>query len=82
MFGPLLLIGALMVVAAFFRTIYEYVVDSIWYFRERRKFEKGGIPKAAKGLCPSCGYNATGNVSGICPECGKRLPLPFRLPPR
>ena len=21
-------------------------------------------------LCPSCGYNLTGNVSGVCPECG------------
>ena len=22
------------------------------------------------GLCPKCGYNLTGNVSGVCPECG------------
>ena len=22
------------------------------------------------GLCPQCGYNLTGNVTGICPECG------------
>jgi hypothetical protein len=22
------------------------------------------------GLCPRCGYNLTGNVSGVCPECG------------
>ena len=22
------------------------------------------------GLCPSCGYNLTGNISGSCPECG------------
>jgi hypothetical protein len=22
------------------------------------------------GLCPSRGYNLTGNVSGVCPECG------------
>lgn len=22
------------------------------------------------GLCPSCGYDLTGNVSGTCPECG------------
>ena len=21
-------------------------------------------------LCPSCGYNLRGNVSGVCPECG------------
>ena len=23
-----------------------------------------------RGLCRSCGYNLTGNVSGRCPECG------------
>lgn len=22
------------------------------------------------GLCGSCGYDLTGNVSGTCPECG------------
>jgi hypothetical protein len=22
------------------------------------------------GLCKSCGYDLTGNVSGVCPECG------------
>ena len=24
-------------------------------------------------LCPSCGYNLTGNVSGRCPECGEMI---------
>ena len=23
------------------------------------------------GMCPSCGYDLTGNVSGACPECGR-----------
>jgi hypothetical protein len=23
------------------------------------------------GLCPSCAYDLTGNVSGVCPECGQ-----------
>jgi len=23
-----------------------------------------------RGLCPRCGYNMTGNISGRCPECG------------
>lgn len=26
--------------------------------------------RACAGLCQSCGYNLTGNVSGTCPECG------------
>ena len=34
-----------------------------WYF--------GRAPRRRRlGLCPNCGYNLTGNVSGICPECG------------
>ncbi len=24
-----------------------------------------------RGLCPKCGYDLTGNVSGTCPECGR-----------
>ena len=27
---------------------------------------------ARRGLCPSCAYDLTGNVSGVCPECGAR----------
>ena len=26
-----------------------------------------------RNLCPACGYDLTGNVSGVCPECGSRL---------
>ncbi|UCG32186.1 MAG: hypothetical protein JSU68_11025 [Phycisphaerales bacterium] len=26
-----------------------------------------------KGLCLSCGYDLTGNVSGVCPECGQAV---------
>jgi hypothetical protein len=26
--------------------------------------------RLARGLCPACGYDLTGNVSGVCPECG------------
>ena len=26
------------------------------------------------GLCPACGYNLTGNISGVCPECGEMSP--------
>ncbi|UCC32455.1 MAG: hypothetical protein JSU86_09270 [Phycisphaerales bacterium] len=29
-----------------------------------------------EGLCITCGYNLTGNVSGICPECGTTIEKP------
>ena len=25
------------------------------------------------GLCPTCGYDLTANLSGVCPECGKAV---------
>ena len=25
------------------------------------------------GVCPICGYDLTGNVSGRCPECGRKI---------
>jgi hypothetical protein len=31
------------------------------------------VPRG-KSLCPSCGYNLTGNTSGVCPECGTPVP--------
>jgi hypothetical protein len=30
--------------------------------------------RLAKGQCPHCGYDLTGNVSGACPECGSLRP--------
>jgi len=35
--------------------------------RWRRRF------RLTHGLCLTCGYNLTGNVSGRCPECGERI---------
>lgn len=26
--------------------------------------------RSSEGLCDTCGYNLTGNISGVCPECG------------
>jgi predicted RNA-binding Zn-ribbon protein involved in translation (DUF1610 family) len=31
------------------------------------------LSKPKPGICASCGYNLTGNVSGVCPECGARV---------
>lgn len=39
-----------------------------------KRFERAelrGAARVAQGLCPQCGYNLTGNVSGRCPECGR-----------
>ena len=38
--------------------------------------------RARRGLCPGCGYDLTGNVSGVCPECGETVAAPAapRLP--
>ena len=30
-------------------------------------------------VCPKCGYNLTGNVSGRCSECGWRLRRRYRV---
>ena len=40
-----------------------------WYwvrFRQLRRRKK-------RGLCPQCGYDLTGNVSGVCSECGEKI---------
>ena len=34
-----------------------------WHRRKTRR-------RRRLGLCPSCGYDLTGNASGVCPECG------------
>jgi predicted RNA-binding Zn-ribbon protein involved in translation (DUF1610 family) len=36
--------------------------------------------RLAAGLCRSCGYNLTANVSGVCPECGTSVIRDYRVP--
>lgn len=36
----------------------------------RRLRRYRGIIRTERGLCPTCGYDLTANVSGTCPECG------------
>lgn len=44
--------------------------------RDERRQERG-----ARGLCPSCGYDLTGNTSGTCPECGTPFEIYARIGP-
>ena len=37
--------------------------------------------KRRPGLCRSCGYDLTGNLSGVCPECGGGSGWPIGSPP-
>ena len=42
------------------------MVPQILYGVRRRRVAH----RARNGLCPACGYDLTGNVTGACPECG------------
>ena len=37
--------------------------------------------RRAQGLCVSCTYDLTGNVSGVCPECGSLTPRSLEVQP-
>lgn len=39
-----------------------------WYLISRGKLDDDQRPPHP--ICPTCGYNLTGNKSGACPECG------------
>ena len=42
-----------------------------WMRRSIRAWRKES--RIRHGLCVTCGYNLTGNVSGVCPECGATI---------
>jgi hypothetical protein len=42
---------------------------ALWLARRRGRRRRARI---ARGLCPTCGYDLTGNRSGVCPECGTK----------
>jgi hypothetical protein len=39
----------------------------VHHLRHRRRY------RLQQGLCVTCGYDLTGNVSGICSECGTKI---------
>jgi hypothetical protein len=43
------------------------VLAWIWIVRPHQLREK----RRDQGLCVSCGYDPSGNVSDVCPECGR-----------
>jgi len=45
------------------------VLPATWVVLRRARSRR-----IARRLCPTCGYNLTGNVSGVCPECGAAIP--------
>ena len=44
---------------------YPTFVLVCWSIHRRRR--------SGRGLCMSCRYDLTGNVSGVCPECGRAI---------
>ena len=45
----------------------------LWYLLKRMKPRDQIVhERLEKGLCPQCGYDLAGNLSGVCPECGLR----------
>ncbi len=54
---------------AFFGSVFAqaclyWVLWVLWDRRYQRR------KRRRQGLCLTCAYNLTGNVSGVCPECG------------
>jgi hypothetical protein len=54
---------------AWFLALVAAALPAAWVLRWRRRRRI-----RRPGLCRSCGYDLTGNLSGVCPECGTGAP--------
>lgn len=50
------------------------LVLPVWWLRNR-------LRPATEGICPTCGYDLTGNTSGVCPGCGTRMEQETKVSP-
>ena len=48
------------------------LIRRLFFVVKRRRYARRANARA-KGSCPDCGYDLTGNVSGTCPECGRKV---------
>ncbi len=65
-FGTIAMLATFARIHAFFR---DTPVMLRWYGADIESARRAQNPS----LCPGCGYDLTGNVSGICPECGRTV---------
>jgi len=61
----------LVVVPYWFPAAVLAIPPAVWLPALRRRWRRRF--RLTHGLCLTCGYNLTGNVSGRCPECGERI---------
>ena len=70
-----LTVGAVLVLAAFgvgYMVWHDVNVARFWWWsRQTDRRLSRRRKRLARGLCPGCGYDLTGNLSGVCPECGE-----------
>ena len=46
-----------------------FAIPPAWAAARRRRARAAA--RVARGQCPACAYDLTGNLSGVCPECGR-----------
>jgi len=80
-FGGLLVIGSLpfdsVLIAGF--AVPHWIISLLLLTYPILAFIRGPLRRRRRrkrGLCPSCGYNLSGNTTGVCPECAAKVIAP------